>query len=445
MADARGRVGVTATASRVPFADLAAQLGATGPVDPCCGNAREEAFARFAAVGIPTSRDEEWRFTPVRHLGATEFGLPGESPALIVDDIAPFLVGTGSLRIVVVDGRVDPTLSRFSSAAGVRVASLAGAGTSDDQGVITCAGDSATALVTPFAALNSALWSDGAAIHVGPGVTVETPIEIVHVATAAADTAVISPRTVIYAAAGASATLVESFVGLTGSGYFTNAACEIVLGEGARLEHVRLQRENATATHIGITSVQQERGSHYRSFVLSQGARLSRHDLQARHRGEQVETLLYGLYLGRDDQLVDNHTAIFHDQPHCNSWEVYKGVLADRARGVFNGKVVVQPVAQRTDAKQTNRNLLLSDKAKIDTKPQLEIFADDVKCTHGATVGRLDESQRFYLRARGIAGREAQVLLVTAFVAEVFMEITDPTIRSAVERLVRAEMDTLID
>lgn len=238
--------------------------------------------------------------------------------------------------------------------------------------------------------------------------------------------------------------VIESFAAVGGAAYFTNSVTEIVLGRNARCEHVRVQRESANAWHIGLTEVSQERDSHYRSFTLALGAKLSRHDLRTRLMAENVEALLYGLYLGRDEQLHDNHTAIFHDQPNCNSWEVYKGVMTDRSHAVFNGKVIVQPVAQKTNAKQTNRNLLLSDTAKVDTKPQLEIFADDVKCTHGATVGKVDEQQRYYLKTRGIAGRVAEGLLIWAFTAEVLAEVTDPAIRETLEKLVRAELETMI-
>jgi Fe-S cluster assembly protein SufD len=250
---------------------------------------------------------------------------------------------------------------------------------------------------------------------------------------------------------GAVATVLETFASVRGSGeppaqrpYLDIPCADIVLGEGARLEHIRVQREDPAAYHVAFTTVDQQRDSHYRSFALSLGARLARHNLHARLGASNIETLLYGLYLARGDQLVDNHTAIFHDHPSCNSWEVYKGVLAERARGVFNGKVIVQPAAQKTDAKQTNRNLLLGTESRVDTKPQLEIFADDVKCTHGATVGKLDEQQRYYLRTRGIAGRTAEVMLITAFMAEVLVEITQPQARDALQALVYAELDALI-
>ena len=437
---------MTATLEQAPFAGLAAQAIADSATDGCgvgVREAREAAFARFAALGIPTSKDEEWRFTSVRHLGSTPFGAAATSSRLDEGQIAPFLIDPGSFRVVVVDGRVDLALSRLSSTAAVRLVSLA-ATTADASAAISCAGDSATALVTPFAALNAALWTGGAMLSIGAGAVVADSIEILHITTAAAANAVITPRLAIYVAPNASAHVVESYVSLGADSYFTNTACEIVLDDGARLEHTRIQRENKAATHIGVTSVRQAASSHYRSVSLCLGGKLARHDLQARHEGAGVETLLYGLYLARGEQVVDNHTAIFHDHPNCNSWEVYKGVLADKAHGVFNGKVLVKPEAQKTDAKQTNRNLLLSDAARVDTKPQLEIFADDVKCTHGATVGKLNEQQRFYLRTRGIAGREAEMMLITAFVSEVLEESTRPAVRDTLKALVAAELSGMI-
>jgi Fe-S cluster assembly protein SufD len=233
---------------------------------------------------------------------------------------------------------------------------------------------------------------------------------------------------------------VESYVSLGAATYFTNAVTEVVVAEDAWVEHSRIQRESEAAYHIGCTQVEQARDSYYRSFTLAMGGAIARHDLRARLGAENVETLLYGLYLARGDQLVDNHTVIYHDQPNCRSWEVYKGILDGRSHAVFNGKVLVQPEAQKTDAKQTNRNLLLSDGAKVDTKPQLEIFADDVKCTHGATVGRLDETAYFYLQSRGIPRAAARQLLTYAFAAEVVGEVDSVPVREALDRLIRQRL-----
>jgi Fe-S cluster assembly protein SufD len=251
----------------------------------------------------------------------------------------------------------------------------------------------------------------------------------------------IQPRNLLLVERGARASFIESYVttGSTGN-YWSNPVTEVVVDANCWVEHTRIQRESERAYHVGGTYVDQQRDSHYRSFSLSLGGALARHNLQARLNDENVETLLYGLYLTHGDQLVDNHTAIHHDQPNCRSWEVYKGILDDRSRAVFNGKVFVKPEAQKTDAKQTNRNLLLSDGARVDTKPQLEIFADDVKCTHGATVGRLDDIALFYARSRGVPAEEAQRLLTYAFAAEVIGEVTLEPVRRELERLVKERL-----
>ena len=428
------------------FAELARAGVASG--DPAwLATLRQAAADRFADVGLPGSKDEEWRFTSLQSLAASRFGSLGTPVPVGLQELAPYMLGVpdGPL-LVVVDGRVDQTLSRIGTLpGGVTITSLAAAIFSGNHLAEKHLARTVPIEATPFAAANAALFVDGAFVHIAEGASHPDPIHILHVATSAATGAILSPRTLVVVDRGGAGTVVESFVTVGAPlPYLTNAIAEVVMADAARLEHVRIQRESASAWHVGFTAVDQQRDSHFRSFTLAIGARLSRHNLHARLNAPNIETLLYGLYLGRDEQVVDNHTAIFHDQPNCNSWEVYKGVLAGKSHGIFNGKVFVRPEAQKTDAKQTNRNLLLSDTARIDTKPQLEIFADDVKCTHGATVGKLNEQQRFYLRTRGIAGREAEVMLITAFVAEVLSEITQPEIRAVLEALVHAEMDGLI-
>ncbi|HEY4320517.1 MAG TPA: Fe-S cluster assembly protein SufD [Gemmatimonadales bacterium] len=408
---------------------------------------RGSAVRRFAETGLPGSHDEEWRFTPLAELSRQPFVAvenPGSVPATT---ITPHLLGNVDWPlIVVVDGLVQPDLSRLTGLpAGVTFLSLGDALARELPVLERHFGRHATADTTPFAAASMAAWRDGAVLHLAPDVRLDTPVRVLHVVTGTAARAIVSPRLLVVLEANAAATLVESYADIGhATTHLTNACTEVVLGAGARLEHLRLQLEPADAWHVGCTVVDQQRDSHYRSFTLARGARLSRHDLHARLNDTNIETLLYGLYLTRGEQLADNHTAIFHDHPHCNSWEVYKGVLADRSRAVFNGKVLVQPEAQKTDAKQTNRNLLLSDEAKVDTKPQLEIFADDVRCTHGATVGPLNVDQRYYLQTRGIAGREAEVLLITAFVAEVVAEIVQPVLRERVDGMVREAMNAMI-
>lgn len=436
---------LTSETVSTPFSALAAQAElAEGP--EWLIERRRTAFARFAEVGIPTSRDEEWRFTPVGSLATRTFRVAGHSDTVRPTDIAPYTFGQRDWPLLVmVDGRFDASLSSLPLLpAGVRIGSLADAINDGVPGVEAHLARHAAPDVTPFAALNAALCVDGAFIHVPAGVVMPAPVHVLHVVTRAAHDTVMTPRTLMLVDAEARASLIESFITLADVAYFTNACAEVVLDAGSWLEHVRIQREGGKAWHIGLSRVDQDRDSHYRSFTLNMGGKLARHDLHTRLNAPNIETLLYGLYLAQGEQLVDNHTAIFHDHPNCNSWEVYKGVLADRAHAVFNGKVLVKAEAQKTDAKQTNRNLLLSDDAKVNTKPQLEIFADDVRCTHGATVGRLDEQQRYYLSTRGIGGRTAQALLIWAFAAEVLAEVSVTPVREALEALVHRQLDALI-
>jgi Fe-S cluster assembly protein SufD len=430
------------------FAGLARErLAAAGEPDWLRAR-REEALIAFEAAGLPTTRQEDWRFTPLQPLGTVPFRMPGPPPPLPVDAIGQLQFDLEDAPlVVVVDGRVVPDLCRIPSRSGIRVTSLAGAISAGDSIAERHLGRHAVPAVTPFGALNTALFADGVLLRVERSVALETPIHVLHLASSAAEETVVSPRMLVVVEPGAQAALVESYAGVDAGegGHFTNAVCEVVLGENAQLNHFRIQREPETGWHIGLACVDQARDSRYHSVTVAMGCRLSRLDLRTELTASGAEALLYGVYLADHEQLVDHHTAIHHAAPHCNSWEVYKGILADRSRGVFNGKVVVDAIAQRTDAKQTNRNLLLSDHAKIDTKPQLEIFADDVKCTHGATVGRLDEQQRYYLQSRGIAGRAARALLVWAFAAEVLAEVPDARLRQALERIVHARVDTLIE
>jgi Fe-S cluster assembly protein SufD len=405
---------------------------------------RREAFDRFARAGFPTSRDEEWRFTPVGPIARSSWRLGGVGTGVPVtqEQLEPYRFGAADwATLVFVDGRFAPALShRPELPAGITVEPLAEALARDPALVERTFARTAAADPTPFAALNMAFAADGAIIRVAAGAELTEPIHVLYVTTDAARGAAVQVRTVLQVERGARAQLVESYAGLGAGAAFHNLVTEVVVGEGAWVEHTRIQRENEAAFHIGLTEVNQERDSHYRSFTLAAGGAIARHDLQARLSGENVETLLYGLYLGRGEQLVDNHTTIFHDQPNCRSWEVYKGILDDQSHAVFNGKVFVQPEAQKTDAKQTNRNLLLSEGAKVDTKPQLEIFADDVKCTHGATVGRIDESAFFYLQSRGIPRAEAQRVLTYAFAAEVVNEVASVPVREALDRLVATRL-----
>ncbi len=401
-----------------------------------------DAIEQFRVSGFPGPKDEEWRFTPIAPLIRAAFRPAASAAPVGLADLEPFLFGrTDWPRLVLVDGRFRPELSRLPSVPGLAIANLASAVRSGDEHVASDLAEASGRTVTSFASLNAALGIDGTVLRLADEAIMDEPLHVLHVTTPGADGAATHPRLLAVVGARARAQLIESYVGLPGSGrYWTNPVCDVRLARGAWVEHTRIQRESEASFHTGVTEVRQDADSHFRSFAFAIGGAIARHDLRSRLGGSGAEALLYGLYFGRGDQLVDNHTTIFHDQPDCRSWEVYKGILTDRAHGVFNGKIIVQPIAQKTDAKQTNRALLLSDTARIDTKPQLEIFADDVKCTHGATVGNLDPLARFYLTSRGIPDVVAGELLTYAFAAEVLNEISAEPVRTVLDQLIHGRL-----
>ncbi|HEU4700780.1 MAG TPA: Fe-S cluster assembly protein SufD [Gemmatimonadales bacterium] len=413
---------------------------------------RRAGAERFEQVGFPTTRDEEWRFTPVAPIAQTAWQpAPGVVEGVTRAQLEAFEFGHPEWHtLVFVNGAFSEALSSMDAIPEtVRVASLAealrdgsGNGPADVAVLEAHLGRHAPVEASPFVALNAAAFRDGGFVHVPAGVELERPVHLVFVTTAEAEGTAAQLRNLIVLGRGARAAVVESYVSLAPEGRsFTNVVTEVVADRASWLEHTRLQREAERAYHVGFTHADQQRDSHYRHFSMQMGGALARHNHHVRLNDEAIETLMYGLYLTRGEQLVDNHTAIFHDQPNCNSWEVYKGILDDRSRAVFNGKVFVQPAAQKTDAKQTNRNVLLSPGASVDTKPQLEIFADDVKCTHGATVGFLDPVALFYAKSRGIPAAEAQRLLTYAFAAEVVDEVALEPVRAQLNRLVLARLN----
>jgi Fe-S cluster assembly protein SufD len=286
-----------------------------------------------------------------------------------------------------------------------------------------------------FTALNTAFMTDGALIQIPADVILEHPIHLLYVTDSEAARGVTYPRTLILAGRHAHATIIESYVAVGDAVYLTNAVTEVDVADGAHIAHYRVQRESERAYHVGTTEVRQGRDSRYHSFSFATGGALARINVYDVLAGQGSEATLDGLYLADGTQHIDHQTRIEHVAPNCGSREIYKGVMDGAAHGVFNGKVYVHPEAQKTDGKQTNNNLLLSDRAHADTKPQLEIFADDVKCTHGATVGRLDEVALFYLKSRGISAESARTLLTYAFAADVLQRIDDDTVRAALEAL----------
>jgi Fe-S cluster assembly protein SufD len=287
-----------------------------------------------------------------------------------------------------------------------------------------------------FAALNQAFFLDGAFIHVPAGVAVTEPVRLVFFSTARQSGATIHPRNLIVAEANSRLTVVESYVSTNDSAYFTNAVTELVAGDNAQVEHLKFQDEAAHAYHIATLHGQLGRASKVKIHSFALGAKLSRNNIRANLAGEGLECVLNGLYLTRDEQLADHHMIVEHAQPHCASHEYFNGILDDKSKGVFHGRILVQPIAQKTDAKQTNKNLLLSDDATADTKPQLEIYADDVKCTHGATVGQLNDESIFYLRSRGLDTETARRMLIHAFAGEIIERIRYEPAREELDKLV---------
>ena len=400
---------------------------------------RDRATARVQELAIPSTRDEEWRFTDLTDLLQVCFQASSEqAPTLSFDAIQPFILPEAvNSRLVFVDGHYDPALSGVDSLPdGVIVTSLAiGAELLSDLPNYLAQQQGAE---ETFTALNTASLTDGALIWVQKNQAIATPIQILYVSTGTQPT-IGYPRALVVAETGSNLTLIEEYVTLYNGTYFTNVVTEIWVGDNADVNHTRIQRDSAEAFHIGKTVVSQARDSRYTCNAVSLGAKLSRHNLEVHHTGEQTETTLNGLTIINGEQVADTHSTIAYTHPHGSSNQIHKCIVDDRAHAVFNGKVFVPKAAQLTDAKQLSSNLLLSPKARVDTKPQLEITADNVKCTHGATVSQLDSDEVFYLQSRGIDEDSARKLLTYAFAYEVIREIPVASLREKLAMIVRTQ------
>ncbi len=401
---------------------------------------RRAGIARFSEFGFPTVHDEDWRFTNVAPLAHLPFrpALERATASLSADALRGVaFTGLEATRLVFVNGHFVPELSTpVESPDGATVGSLAAALANPGAPLEQHLGRYARVADSSFAALNAAFFRDGAFIHVPAGRTLERPVHVLFVSTSPEAGATTHPRNLIIAEAGSRLTVAESYVATVGSAYFTNAVTELVVGEGAVVEHCKFQDESPAAFHLATLYARLGRNSHCVSHSFATGARLSRNSIRTELAGEGLEAILNGLYLTRGDQLADHHMIVEHAQPHCASHEYFNGILDDHSKGVFHGRILVRPGAQKTDAKQTNKNLLLSDQATVDTKPQLEIYADDVKCTHGATVGQLNEESIFYLRARGIGQETARRMLIHAFAGEIIERVRWQPLREELDALV---------
>ena len=402
---------------------------------------RKAGIAHFAKLGFPTTADEDWRFTDLTALSQYPWEL-GSVQCSVLGGVDPE-VGLrvprfdGCCELVFIDGRYVSALSNHhESPLNLSVSNLAHGLSTLSSAESSHFGRVARYCVNGLASLNTALFEDGAFIVVPANGVIKQPIHLVFLTTTGADQAAFHPRHFIWVKAGGQAKVIEHYLSLGETRHFTNAVTEIVLEEGAQLEHSKIQDESPRAYHIALTECHQARGSRLISHSFSRGAKLARHDLIAALNGEGAECRFNGLFLGGSHQLVDHHTLIEHNHPHCASHEDYHGILDGQAQGVFNGKILVRKEAQKTDAKQSNRNLLLSENATIHSKPQLEIFADDVRCTHGATVGSLDKEALFYLRSRGLGLEESRRLLIRAFASQILSRISVAPVRAALDSFI---------
>jgi Fe-S cluster assembly protein SufD len=419
---------------------IAALLAGSGdlPQSPLAwlNERRGAALERANALSVPNTRDEEWRFTDITPLTRLRVQPASALAEISSKDIEGFHVPEAAVRLVFVDGVFAPALSQSTVLpAGVRVVTLSAGLEHDGPRMASHLARHAAFDQNVFTALNTTHLREGALLVLERNAQLAAPVHVLHVATR--KDAVAYPRCLVVAGDGSACTLIEDYVALTADAYFSNAVTEIAVGVNAAVRHVRLQRESMAAFHIAACAVTLMKDARYFSHAVTFGARISRHDLNITQAGEGVQVKIDGLALISGRQLADTHTTVDHAQPHGRCEQLHKCIVDGAGHAVFNGKVLVREGAQLTDSSQQNRNLLLSGKAHVDTKPQLEIFADDVKCAHGATVGQLDAEHLFYLKSRGLAEDAARNLLTYAFGAEVIARIP---VRSLVNRLEQTVM-----
>ena len=413
----------------VAFERLRGELPGGGRV----AELRRGAMDAFSEIGFPDLNQEEWRFTDVSPIARTEYELAPAPVEVGAADLEPFSY-RDCYQLVLVNGLLAPELSDLAGLPdSVEVCGLAEALAAGSEAVETHLGRHAAYTEHPFVALNTALWRDGVLLRVPRGVVLDKPVNVVVLGTPGDQPIAFFPRILVIAEESSQLTMVEQYATLGEGRYLSCPVTEIVADANAVVDHYKLQRESDSAFHVATFQIHQDRDSNVSSHSISWGGDLVRNDVNAILAGEGCDANLNGLYLVEGDQLVDYHMRVEHAAPHCDSHELFKGILEGRGRSVFSGRIYVHPGAQKTDAKQTSRNLLLSPDALCNANPQLEIFADDVKCTHGSTVGQLDDTAIFYLRSRGIGEEAARSLLTYAFAADIVERIRVPQVRQELE------------
>ncbi len=399
---------------------------------------RDHATARIQELAIPSTRDEEWRFTDLSSLLEIQWqAIAGQPSAIAQTEIEPFYLPEASIRLVFVDGVYLPELSAIADLpADVFVGDFTTAQTGGRADLLAHLAQQPGAAET-FTTLNTASLTDGAIVVIPANQVIESPIHLLFVSTAGQAVAVTHPRCLVTVGTNSSVTLIEDYVAVSDSVYFTNAVTEIAIAANAQVSHTRVQRDSKAAFHIGKTAVSQARDARYTCNAIAFGAALSRHNLEVYQTGEQTSTTLNGLTFISGAQVADTHSLISYTKPHGSSNQIHKCIVDGKAHAVFNGKIFVPQAAQLTDARQLSQNLLLSEKARIDTKPQLEITADNVKCAHGATVSQLENDEIFYLQSRGISQAQSVRLLTYAFAYEVIHQIAIASLRDTLLQQVK--------
>jgi Fe-S cluster assembly protein SufD len=430
---------ITATQAPEKYLEIFDQFGSRTASQPrWLQSLQQDAFARFSETGFPTTHDEDWRFTNVATVANTPFELAGLE-TLSREQLEPFGASQFACCLVFVNGLFSQELSNAATLPkGVTAGSLSAQLKNDPASVEQHLGQYLNTQRDAFAALNSAFVEDGVYVHVPRGVVVETPIYVLYVTVPGAAPTMNHPRNLIVAHENSQVTVVEDYVSLGDGITFSNAATELVAGDNANVSHYMIVREGDQAYNFSTLRIQQGRHANVATHSLLLSGALVRNNVHPVLAGEGSECLINGLFMANGRQHMDNYMLVEHASPHCDSRQFYNGILNGQSHGVFHGRIIVHKDAQKTDAKQTNRNLLLSDDAQIDTKPQLEIYADDVKCTHGATIGQFDDNALFYLRSRGLAEAAARHVLLLAFANECLDRMHSPQVRDHLEKLVVA-------
>lgn len=405
---------------------------------------REDAFARFSETGFPTTHDEDWRFTNVSSISRTNFARVHRAAQISQADVRGWVLDGAAAQLVFVDGQFAPALSWIGSLPdNLKISSLKDEITNNSGVLKDHLGSYADLRRDPFCALNTAFAEDGAFVQIGRGTALDRPIHLLYVSTERAVPTMVHPRNLLLAEREAQAQIVEEYISLGGGIVLSNSVTELVVAENSTVSHYLIEREHPAVFNISTLRIEQNRGANVASHSVLLGGGLVRNNVHPVLAGEGGECLINGLFVGTGQQHLDNYMYVEHTSPHSSSRQFYNGILDGRAHGVFHGRIVVHKNAQKTDAKQTNRNLLLSDDAQIDTKPQLEIYADDVRCTHGATIGQIEEDALFYLRSRGINEVSARRLLLAAFANECVERMNAGVVRTRIQRLIETHLESM--